>query len=220
MPVPPVAVAAPRPVVDRFSAIGRSPGLVIAEGAAGVAWGVVVLTWPAATAPVLAWLFGVQLLVSCVLQLTASAFGPAPGTRVLLCLLGTVSAVMGLLCLRAPLQTRVVLGLLIGITWVLAGVIRVVQGVVTERGTTRGWRIGSGTVALAIGGVLLVYAGIGLVALASLLGIGLLAQGTCLLATAFTAGSARKAAGAQTGERPHLVTTVPPVPPVAPRARL
>jgi len=155
-----------------------------------------------------------------VLQLTASAFGPAPGTRLLLCLLGTVSAVMGLLCLRAPLQTRVVLGLLIGITWVLAGVIRVVQGVVTERGATRGWRIGSGTVALAVGGVLLVYAGVGLVALASLLGIGLLAQGTCLLATAFTAGSARKAPGAQTGERPHLVTTVPPVPPAAPRARL
>ncbi|HEV7210547.1 MAG TPA: DUF308 domain-containing protein [Blastococcus sp.] len=217
MSVPPVAVAASRPVADRLTAVGRSPGLVVAEGAAGVAWGVVVLTWPAATAPVLAWLLGVQLLLTGLVQLTAAAFGADPGARVLLCALGTVSVVMGLLCLRPPLQTTFTLGLLVGIAWVLAGVMRVVQGVVIERGTTRGWRIGSGSVALAAGGVLLVYAGIGLVALASLLGIALLAQGTCLIATAFTAGSARKSAGAQPGERPHLVTTVPPVPPVAPR---
>ncbi|MGZ4642870.1 MAG: HdeD family acid-resistance protein [Blastococcus sp.] len=221
MAVPPVAAAAThRPAADRVAAAARSPALVVAEGAAGIAWGVVVLTWPSATATVLAWLFGTQLLLTGALQFVVAAVGSVPVARVLMCLLGTLSIVMGLLCLRSPLQTTAVLGLLVGLTWVVTGMIRVVQGAATERGSTRAWRIGSGTVGLAAGGAVLVYADLGLVALVSLVGIVLLAQGTCLVAAALTAGSARKAPGTPAADRPHLVTAVPPVPPASPRARL
>jgi hypothetical protein len=61
--------------------------------------------------PVLAVLFGINLLVVGILQLVA-AFSDAPrrNGRGLSCMLGTLSLLVGLLCLRDPLQTLLVLG--------------------------------------------------------------------------------------------------------------
>ena len=72
---------------------------------------------------------------------------------------GRLSLLVGLLCLRDPLQTLAVLGLLVGVAWTVGGIIRVVQGIVAERGATRGWRIASGVVWVVAGGVVLVYPG-------------------------------------------------------------
>ena len=54
---------------------------------------------------------------------------------------GFVGDLIGLLCLRAPLQTPELLGLLMGIMWVTGGAIRVGQGVLSTGGAPRGWRI-------------------------------------------------------------------------------
>lgn len=158
MSVPPTATRVDDPVVDRLAQIGRSPALVIAEGALGTVLGVLVLTWPGPTATVLAVLFGINLLVAGVLQFVA-AFSDAGGTggRGLSCVLGTMSLLVGLLCLRDPLQTVAMLGLLVGVAWTIGGIVRVVQGIVAERGNTRGWRITSGAVWVVAGSVVLVY---------------------------------------------------------------
>ena len=158
MSVPPTATRVDDPVVDRMAQIGRSPALVIAEGALGTVLGVLVLTWPGPTATVLAVLFGINLLVAGVLQFVA-AFSDAGGTggRGLSCVLGTMSLLVGLLCLRDPLQTVAMLGLLVGVAWTIGGIVRVVQGIVAERGNTRGWRITSGAVWVVAGSVVLVY---------------------------------------------------------------
>jgi uncharacterized membrane protein HdeD (DUF308 family) len=187
MTLPPAATRADDPVVDRLAQIGRSPALVIAEGALGTVLGVLVLAWPGPTASVLAVLFGINLLVAGVLQF-AAAFSDSGGTggRGLSCVLGTMSLLVGLLCLRDPLQTVTVLGLLIGLAWTLGGVVRVLQGIVAERGTTRGWRILSGAVWVVAGGVVLVYPGASIVVLTSVLGIVLIVDGACLIATGFT----------------------------------
>jgi uncharacterized membrane protein HdeD (DUF308 family) len=186
MSVPPTATRADDPV-DRLAQIGRSPAIVITEGALGTVLGVLVLTWPGPTSAVLAVLFGINLLAAGVLQFVA-AFSDAErtGGRGLSCVLGTVSLLVGLLCLRDPLQTVAVLGLLVGVAWTVGGVIRVVQGIAAERGTTRGWRIASGMVRMVAGGVVLVYPGASIVVLASVLGIVLIVDGACLIATGFT----------------------------------
>jgi uncharacterized membrane protein HdeD (DUF308 family) len=66
------------------------------------------------------------------------------GGRVLLGLLGALTILVGLLCLRAPLQTAVVLGLLIGATWVVGGVIGTFHAINDGPRGGRGWRIASG----------------------------------------------------------------------------
>jgi uncharacterized membrane protein HdeD (DUF308 family) len=204
------------PVVDRMAQIGRSPAVVIAEGALGTVLGVLVLAWPGPTATVLAVLFGISLLVAGVLQFVA-AFSDAgrTGGRGLSCVLGTLSLLVGLLCLRDPLQTVAVLGLLVGVAWTVGGVIRVVQGIVAERGATRGWRVASGVVWVIAGGVVLVYPGATIVVLTSVLGIVLIVDGVCLIAAGFAMRHAHPAVETTAGPGPRPAIPRPAVPPSA-----
>ena len=102
----------------------------IVAGAVSVLVGVAVLVWPDVSVVVLAWLFGIQLIVAGILQLVA-AFWRDDGVaaRVLLGLAGAFSILVGLLCLRGPLQTAVLLGLLVGATWVVTGIIGIVHAI-------------------------------------------------------------------------------------------
>jgi len=204
------------PVAHRLAGVGGSPVLLVVEGVLSALLGVLVLTWPGATAVVLAWLFGVQLIVTGVLQfVSAASDAAATGGRVLSCVLGTLSVLVGLLCLRTPLQTALVLGLLIGITWVIGGVIRIVQGIVAERGAPRWWRLAGGVLWVLAGGLVLDFPGASLVALASILGIVLILEGTCLIAVGLTSRRSRGALTPAAADSPHQLTTVPPVPPRA-----
>jgi uncharacterized membrane protein HdeD (DUF308 family) len=218
MSVPPAAARVDDPVVDRLAQIGRSPALVIAEGALGTVFGVLVLAWPGPTATVLAVLLGINLLMAGGLQF-AAAFSDAgrPGGRGLSCVLGTMSLLVGLLCLRSPLQTVAVLGLLVGVAWSVGGIIRVVQGIVDERSATRAWRIASGVVWVVTGSVVLVYPGASIVVLTSVLGIVLIVEGACLIATGFTMrhGQSGVVPAAAPGPQPAI-----PRPAVPPAARL
>jgi uncharacterized membrane protein HdeD (DUF308 family) len=211
---PPTAARVDDPGVDRLAQIGRSPALVIAEGALGAILGVAVLAWPGPTATVLAVLFGINLLVAGVLQfVTAFADSGRPGGRGLSCVLGTLSVLVGLLCLRDPLQTLVVLGLLIGVAWTVGGIIRVVQGIVAERRTTRGWRIASGVVRVVAGSVILVYPGASIVMLTSVLGVVLIVDGACLIATGFTMRPAQSSVVPEAASGPRPAIPKPAVPP-------
>jgi uncharacterized membrane protein HdeD (DUF308 family) len=214
MSVAPTVVSDTDPVATRPTEVGRSRVLLVAEGILGALLGVLVLTWPGATAGVLAWLFGIQLIVTGVLQFVSAASDVGEtGSRVLSCVLGTVSLLAGLLCLRTPLQTALVVGLLIGITWFIGGVVRIVQGIVARRGASRWWRIAGGALWVVAGGLVLDYPGASLVALASILGIVLLLEGTCLIAVGLTSRRSQRALTPVASDSPHQLTTVPPVPP-------
>jgi uncharacterized membrane protein HdeD (DUF308 family) len=216
MSVAPTVAPESASVADRLSGVGRSPVLLVAEGALSAVLGVLVLTWPGATVGVLAWIFGVLLVVTGVLHFV-SAVSAASGAagRVLSCVLGTLLVLGGLLCLRTPLQTALVLGLLIGVVWVVGGVVRIAQGVVLGRGSTRWWRIAAGALWVVAGGLVLDYPGASLVTLASILGIVLLLEGICLVAVGLTSHRSPAAAPAAPSEAPQRLTTVPPVPPSA-----
>jgi len=214
MSVPRTAVRDDDPVVDRLADIGRSPILIVGEGTLSMVLGVVVLTWPGPTATVLALLFGIYLLGAGVLQLVGAFAGaPAAGGRALPCVLGTLSILVGLLCLRSPLQTLLVLGLLIGVTWVVGGVIRVVQGIAFARGAARGWRIASGVVSVVAGVLVLLYPEASLVVLRSVLGVVLLVEGACLIGAGLTIRRTQSDARVITGTAPSRTTAVPPIPP-------
>jgi uncharacterized membrane protein HdeD (DUF308 family) len=199
----------------RLTHVGGSPVVIVAEGALGALVGVVVLAWPSPTATVLAALFAAQLFATGVLQLVAaSSAATSTGDRVLLCGLATLSLLIGLLCLRTPLQTAQLLGLLMGIMWVLGGALRVGQGVLAARGGPRGWRIASGVLWLLAGGLALDYPGAGLVAVATILGVVLILQGALLIAGGLTVR--RSADAPNSADGPVRLSEIPPVRPRAP----
>lgn len=173
---------------DRIARVGGAPGLMVAAGVLSIVIGVLVLAWPGVTIRIIAWLFAIQLIIAGVLQLIA-AFSPdrGPGGRVLFALAGALSILVGLLCLREPLQTALVLGLLIGAVWVIQGVVGVVDAVGSERGEGRGWMIASAVLSIIGGVIVLVYPGASLVVLTWLFGIVLIVVGILLVAHGVTA---------------------------------
>jgi uncharacterized membrane protein HdeD (DUF308 family) len=190
-------------VPARSTTWSHSSGVSIGAGVLSIVVGVLVMFWPGATVVVIAWLFAVQLIVSGILQIVA-AFGDDSGTggRVLLGLLGALSILVGLLCLRAPLQTAVILGLLIGATWVIGGVIRIVYSFGAGAGSHRGWGIASGVLSVLGGAVVLVYPGFSFVAMTWFLGIVLVLIGVVLVAEGFMTRRADTGPLARAGDQP------------------
>ena len=190
-------------VPARSTTWSHSRGVSIGAGVLSIVIGVLVMFWPGATVVVIAWLFAVQLIVSGILQIVA-AIGDDSGTggRVLLGLLGALSILVGLLCLRAPLQTAVVLGLLIGATWVIGGVIRIVYSFGAGAGDHRGWGIASGALSVLGGAVVLVYPGFSFVAMTWFLGIVLVLIGIVLVAEGFMTGRADSGPLVRAGDQP------------------
>jgi len=140
------------PDAGPHASAARSSRPTIATGAVSVVVGVLVLAWPDISVVVLAWLFAIQLVVAGVLQLVAAVWrDDGAAGRVLLGVAGAFSVLVGLLCLREPLQTAVVLGLLVGATWLLSGLIGVVHAFTARPAHSRGWGIVSGLFS-AIGG--------------------------------------------------------------------
>jgi uncharacterized membrane protein HdeD (DUF308 family) len=192
------------PVSDRPRRATPWTGLGIGVGLLSIVIGLLVLFWPGASVVVIAWLFAIQLIVSGILQLVAAFMdesGTGTGAHGLMGVLGALSILVGLLCLRAPLQTAVVLGLLIGATWVIGGVIGIVHAIGAGPGGHRGWRIASGVLSALGGAVVLVYPGLSFVAMTWLFGIVLVLIGVVLLAESFMTRREGSRASAEAGGR-------------------
>jgi uncharacterized membrane protein HdeD (DUF308 family) len=198
------------PLSDGPRGATRRTGLGIGAGLLSIVIGLLVVFWPGSSVVLIAWLFAIQLIIAGILQLIA-AFMDESGTggHVLIGLLGALSILVGLLCLRAPLQTAVVIGLLIGATWVIGGVIGIVHAIGAGPDGHRGWRITSGVVSVLGGAVVLVYPGLSFVAMTWLFGIVLVSIGVLLLAENFMTRREDTEAWAQAGGR-HSSAAAPP----------
>ena len=132
-------------------------GLVLGYGIATILLGFMLAIWPETSLKVLAILLGIQLIVSGVVRIVAAvaASGVDGGMRALLGLAGALGVLVGLLCLRSPLQTLVALGLLLGAWWVVSGVIDLVSAAVGRSGRGRATDAILGLVSLVAGTYLL-----------------------------------------------------------------
>ncbi|NKQ54637.1 HdeD family acid-resistance protein [Amycolatopsis sp. K13G38] len=163
----------------RAGEMARSGWGVILLGAVSLVAGVLVLAWPGATLLAIAIVFAVQVLVGGVLRLVAalSAEEIRGGGRVLLALLAIVSILAGVLFLRHPFQTLTVLTLLLGLFWVMAGVLETVHAAGARDMPARGWAVAGGVLGVLAGIAVLAYPGMSLLVLVWFLGLELLIYG-------------------------------------------
>jgi len=132
-------------------------GLAMAYGVFTLALGLVLALWPRETIAVVAVLIAIQLLVTGVLRIVLAAWASSTDAagRVLVGLTGGVAVVVGLLCLRDPVQSVLVLGMVIG-AWLLIAGVADILGAVLSRREHAGWDAASGLVSVLAGGFLLV----------------------------------------------------------------
>jgi len=127
-------------------------GQLIAVAMIGLVLGVIGLLFPGATLLTVAIIFGVYLIASGIFRITAAfvANNLDSSMRWVTGVLGLLVVIAGILCLSNPFQSLVALAIVIGIGWILEGIIDLVGGV---RGTIHprwfGWL--SGIVSMAAG---------------------------------------------------------------------
>jgi len=132
-------------------------GLVMAYGVFTLVIGLVLALWPSETITVVAVLVAIQLVATGLLRIVLAAFTRSVdgAGRVLLVLAGSLALVVGLLCLRDPLQSVLVLGMVIGAWLVIAGVADLIGSMSSHR-DHRGWDVAGGVISVLAGGFLLV----------------------------------------------------------------
>lgn len=163
---------------DMMASVGRHWGWILSFGVITFLTGILVLIWPGRTLIVVAVLFGIQLIVTGIFRFGAAFAADETGpTRVLLALVGVFSLIVGLYALRHVFLTLLALGLLLGIFWVISGVIELFNALQHRTMGSRGWTALMGVLSIVAGLILLAYPGLSLLTLAILLSVWLLVLG-------------------------------------------
>ncbi|MFV0458565.1 MAG: HdeD family acid-resistance protein [Actinomycetales bacterium] len=152
-----VRSSAPSDLIGGIGEIAeRSWKWMLGIGIASIVLGILLLVWPGVSVVVAAAFFGAYLLISGAVQLVMGVAAPLQiGARILTLISGALSIVLGVVCFRSGLQSIALLGLWIGIGWIISGIGRLASGGMPGY-PSRGWAIFDG-VLLLIGGVILLW---------------------------------------------------------------
>ncbi|MFH9571864.1 HdeD family acid-resistance protein [Streptomyces sp. NPDC017230] len=156
--------------------LGRSWTWLMGSAVATLVPGVLVLVWPEATLHVLAVLIGLYLLLTGVFRFVA-VFAREGHERLPGLLLAVLYLLAGVLCLRNPLQTIAALSLIVGMVWLVSGILTLYAALVTENLPHRGLVMGMAVLAVVAGIVVLALPAESARALTRLLGLWLVLLG-------------------------------------------
>jgi uncharacterized membrane protein HdeD (DUF308 family) len=164
---------------DVLHIIGKSWGWVLFFGLATLVFGVLVVARPKDTVYFFAIVLGIWLFVAGLFRIVMAIADneDTSGTRWLMAILGLVSVIIGVLFLRHTEQTVTTLAFLIGLFWIVGGIIEFFTAYSDFGSPARGWRVVMGILAFAAGVVTLVVPHLTLGVLAVIMGIWLIIYG-------------------------------------------
>jgi uncharacterized membrane protein HdeD (DUF308 family) len=138
--------------------------------------GLIVAFHPSGSLNVIAVLLGLLMIISGIFHLIR-VFGSGESHRVWLGIAGLLLIVIGVVLIRHLHLTVAIIGLIIGISWIVQGLAALAGGMSVGSGEGRGWWIFFGIVSL-IGGIVIVAVPVATVtALAVLVGIWFIVEG-------------------------------------------
>ena len=162
-------------------------------GVVAVILGVMILVWPGATLSVIAVLFGLYFLVGGIARIVRgiAMAGGSAGVRVLNILLGVLLLVAGIVAIRNPIGSLAVLGMVIGISWLIEGVAALVE---TASDSSRWFGILFAVISIVAGIVVLLSPVDSLGVLVIVGGVFLIVSGLVQLVMSFTLGRGARSA--------------------------
>lgn len=155
------------------------------RGIAAILFGIIVWVWPAIALHVLVILFGIFAIATGIFAVLAGVRAPTSRSRWLLLIEGILAVLAGIIALAWPTITAVALLFVIAIWAIATGITEVVSAFRTGRAGALEWvLILSGVVSIIFGILLIVWPGLGLLALVWLIGIYAVLHGIILLVRA------------------------------------
>ncbi|MFB6809044.1 HdeD family acid-resistance protein [Streptomyces sp. NPDC056387] len=178
---------------DVFKQVGSSWRWALGFALATLIPGILVLVWPDETLHILAVIIGLQLLVAGVFRfVTAFSHSNDGGSRLASVLVALLAFLAGVLVLRHPLQTIGALSLILGVFWLLTGVLTAYVAIADRGLVHRGLLFGLGVLGTVAGIVVLCFPVDSAVALTRLLGLWLVLLGVFEVVMAFALRSATR----------------------------
>jgi uncharacterized membrane protein HdeD (DUF308 family) len=153
--------------------------LALTAALLGVVVGIMIVAWPEATLKVVAVLFGAWLLVHGVVRIVqAITGGGRDGTeRAILGAVGVFFIGAGVLALRNLLVSLAVIATVIGLMWLLSGIVELISAFAGPTGGYRLWRIALGILSIVAALVILIWPDLSLVTLVYITGLWLIVMG-------------------------------------------
>jgi len=167
-----------------FGAIGSTWKTTLIAGIITLILGLIVTIHPSGSLNVVAVLIGVTLLISGLFHIIRMFSGGA-SHRVWLGISGLLLIVLGVILIRHLHLTVALMGLLIGIAWIVQGLSALAAGFSLDSGEGRGWWIFFGIVSLIGGIVVTAFPTNSVTVLAVLVGIWFIIQGLFEIIGAF-----------------------------------
>ena len=161
---------------DYSSLLARSWQTTLVLGALTLILGIIVSAHPTESLNVVAVLLGIVMIISGIFHLI-QAFDADQLHRVWAGIAGLLFIVIGVVLIRHLHLTRALIGLFIGITWIVQGLAALLGGLAGGAREGRGWWIAFGVVSLIAGIVVAATPANSLDVLATLLGIWFIIMG-------------------------------------------
>ena len=170
-------------------------GLAVVMGVVSIVLGLLAMFYPGATIVTVAIFFAAWLFVSGIFSLIGSFTRDGDtGSRVLTAIIGVLSVIVGFALLRTPFQSVEVFIFVLGIFWLVQGIMTFVAAFAQKEG--RNWRIFSGILGIIAGVIILAYPISSAATLAVVGGIWLVILGVTQVIAGFQLRSARSARSA------------------------
>jgi uncharacterized membrane protein HdeD (DUF308 family) len=161
---------------DVLQVVGRSWGWVLFFGIATLILGLLIVIHPRDTVYAFAIVLGIWLFVVGLFRIVAAIAEDedTAGQRWLGAALGLFAVIVGVLFLRHTDETVATLAFLIGLFWLIGGIIEFFTAYSDRGSDTRGFRIGMGILGFAAGLITLVWPHVTLAVIVWIMGIWLI----------------------------------------------
>ena len=175
-------------VTSAVPQIGRNWWLFLIVGVVSILAGILAIVYPDITLLALGLFVGIGLLFAGALEI-AEAIGGSHESRALSAIVGVLSIIAGVICLRRPGESLLALIVVLGVYLIVAGVVRFIRSFSELEG--RAAQMGLGIIDAILGILILSLPGLSLVTLAVLFGLSLLVRGAFMVWVALKLRGAR-----------------------------
>jgi uncharacterized membrane protein HdeD (DUF308 family) len=177
---------------DVLADVGQSWGWLLAFAVLTLVLGILIMAWPSATVKVVAFLFGFQLFILGIFSIVRAFTPGGEGARALFAIMGVLAVLVGIFVLRNLFQSVVILVVLLGVYWVVHGIIDVVAAIDHKNMPARGLNILIGVLSFIAGVIVLAWPSPTLLVLVWVLGLWLVLYGVIGIVAAFMVRKAPK----------------------------
>nr|WP_244189729.1 DUF308 domain-containing protein [Streptomyces incarnatus] len=168
-----------------MTVLARSWTWILASAVVTLVAGVLILVWPDETLHVLAVVIGLYLLLGGVIRFVTAFAREDHADRLAGLLVAVLYVLAGVLCLRHPLQTVTALTLVVGLVWLVSGLLTLYPALAAKDLPHRGAVLGAALLGVVAGIVVLALPAESARALTRLLGLWLVLLGLVESVVAF-----------------------------------